>query len=82
MKFVDVGDDGPEGKIIDPAWEFDSVSVVMELDRGPTEWLRDDAPDEGIVGARGGCCRIRLRPDTPRPCSCSVMIGDLAADFS
>ena len=39
----------------------------------------DDSGEDGNVGVRaGGCCRIRRRPDTPKPCSCSGMIGDLA----
>lgn len=51
---------------------------VMELDRGPTEGFREDDSEEGMVGTRdGGCCRMRLSPDAPRPCSCSVMMGDL-----
>ena len=39
----------------------------------------DDSGEDGNVGIRGGgCCRIRRRPDTPSPCSCSGTIGDLA----
>ena len=76
MKFS-VGEEGPEGTAIDCVLEFDSVRVI-EADRGPTDALREEDSDEGMVGARGGgCCRIRLRPDAPSPCSCSVMTGDL-----
>ena len=76
MKFR-VGEEGPGVRAIDCLLEFDSVSVI-EADRGPTEALREEDSDEGIVGARGGgCCRIRLRPDAPSPWSCSVMTGDL-----
>ena len=44
-----------------------------EEDRGGscrpwTPWL------EGFLD---GCCRMRRKPDAPRPCSCSGMIGDL-----
>lgn len=38
---------------------------------------KDSSGDEGCVGFRqGGCCRIRRRPETPRPCSCSGITGD------
>jgi hypothetical protein len=42
-----------------------------------TEGLREDAFELGRVGAREGgcCCRIRRRPESPKPCSWSV-IGD------
>ena len=34
--------------------------------------------EDGWVGARdGGFCRIRRRPEIPRPCSCSCTTGDL-----
>lgn len=54
--------------------------AVIEVDRDiPTEGLLDTGvEDEGRVGARmGGCCRIRRRPDMPRPWSWSVTMGDL-----
>lgn len=52
---------------------------VIDLDIGPTEAAREDEPDDGTVGFReAGCCRIRLNPEAPRPCSWSeAMIGDL-----
>ena len=41
--------------------------------------MNEDEGDGGSVGVRdGGCCRIRRKPDSPRPCSCSGMTGDLA----
>lgn len=42
-----------------------------------TEGLREDAFELGRVGAREGgcCCRMRRRPERPKPCSWSV-IGD------
>ena len=58
--------------------EFARESVVIEADRGPIEPLRDGGPEGGFAGTRArGCCRIRRRPDAPRPCSCSVRTGDL-----
>ena len=72
-----VGEEGPDGIIIDAVLEMGNVRFI-EPDRGPTDVFRDDDSDEGIVGARGGgSCRIRRRPDAPRPCSCSVMTEDL-----
>jgi hypothetical protein len=72
-----VGEEGPDGMSIDPVLELGNVRAI-EPDRGATEAFRDDDSDEGIVGARGGgCCRIRRRPEAPRPCSCSVTTGDL-----
>ncbi len=76
VKF-NVGDEGPEAIAIDAAREAGKERVI-EPDRAPTEGLRDDASEEGRVGARtGGCCRMRLSPDAPKPCSCSVMTGVL-----
>lgn len=76
MKFK-VGEEGPEGIAIDDIREFDNERVI-EPDLGPTEGAREDDSEGGSVGARaGGCCRIRLRPLTPKPCSWSVIIGDL-----
>jgi hypothetical protein len=47
--------------------------VVMEVERerATTEGLREEALEPGRVGFREGgcCCRIRWRPDSPRPCS-------------
>ena len=75
-----VGEDGPGAR--DPEREL-GKDEVMELDRGPTEWFREETSEEGVVGTReGGCCRIRLSPDAPRPCSCSVMIGDLREEHN
>lgn len=80
MKFK-VGEEGPEGIAIDDIREFDNERVI-EPDLGPTEGAREDDSEGGSVGARtGGCCRIRLRPLTPKPCSCSVIIGDLKEYF-
>lgn len=31
-----------------------------------------------LVLGRSGCCRMRRRPEAPRPCSCSGTMGDLA----
>lgn len=77
-----VGEDGPEVMARDADRVGGSVRVI-EPDRGPTEGLREEDPEEGNVGARGGgCCRIRRRPDAPRPCSCSVMTGDLIEELS
>lgn len=50
---------------------------VIELDRGVIDAFREDDSEEGMVGALGGCCRMRRRPEAPSPCSCSVMTGDL-----
>lgn len=78
------GEDGPEGMPIEDSREFDNVRV-MEPERGATnEALREDSVDSevGRVGARRGCCRIRRKPEAPRPCSCSVIIGDLEESLS
>lgn len=58
------------------------VFRVIDPVHGPEDAFREEDPEEGIVGALGGCCwRMRLRPEAPRPCSCSVMIGDLVEEF-
>ena len=52
--------------------------MVIEED---LEGGNDDSEGDGYVGVRdGGCCRIRRRPDTPSPCSCSGMRGDLCIE--
>jgi hypothetical protein len=70
-----VGEEGPEDMAIE-AVRLGKLSV-MEPDRGPTEGFREDEVEDGRVGARAGCCRIRRNPDAPSPCSCSAIIGDL-----
>lgn len=78
---LSVGEDGPEAIAIDAEREFGKDRVI-DPDRGPTEGFLEDDSEEGIVGTRdGGCCRIRLSPEAPRPCSCSVMIGDLGEEY-
>jgi hypothetical protein len=53
----------------------------VDRDKATTDGLREEAVELGIVGARdGGCCRIRRRPDRPRPCSWSAT-GDGLAHF-
>lgn len=80
MKFK-VGDEGPEAIATDAAREVGNDRVI-EPDRGPTEAFREEDSEGGSVGARdGGCCRILRRPEAPRPCSCSVMTGDLIDAF-
>lgn len=69
------GDEGPDIAVV--IRRSEGILKVIELDRGPTEWSREIASDAGMIGVRGCCCRILLRPDAPRPCSCSVMTGDL-----
>jgi len=72
-----VGEEGPEGMAIDAVRELGNVRVI-EPDRGPIEAFREEDSEEGSVGGRtGGNCRMRLRPEAPSPCSCSVMTGDL-----
>lgn len=47
--------------------------IEVERERVTTEGLREEALEFGMVGLReGGCCRIRRRPDSPRPCSWSA----------
>jgi hypothetical protein len=76
-----VGEEGPEGMAKDAVRAFGNVRLI-EPDRGPTEGFREEDSEEGMVGTlRGGCCRIRRRPDVPSPCSCSVMTGDLMEDL-
>lgn len=75
MKFR-VGDEGPELITTEGVRVVGSVRVMEPV--RPTEGLREEDPEEGKLGTRGGgCCRMRRRPDAPRPCSCSVMTGDL-----
>jgi hypothetical protein len=73
-----VGEAGPGDKAPEELFrELGSVRLI-ELERGATDVARDELAEGGRVGARGGgCCRIRRRPDAPRPCSCSVITGDL-----
>ena len=72
-----VGEDGPEGIAIEALREFGNDKVI-DPDRGPTEGFREEDSDDGRVATLdGGCCRIRLRPEAPKPCSCSVITGDL-----
>ena len=79
VKF-NVGEDGPEVMAKEGVRGVGSARVIEPV-RGPMEGLREDDPEEGNVGARGGgCCRIRRRPDAPSPCSCSVMTGDLGGE--
>ena len=67
-----------------PIWDkarVDKGPTVMEEDLGGRAY--GVVGEAGAVGARdgareAGCCRILRRPDIPRPCSCSGMIGDLA----
>lgn len=76
VKFKE-GDVGPGGMAIEVDRGF-GKERVMELDLGPIEGFRDDDPELGATGVLGsGCWRIRRRPEAPRPCSCSVIIGDL-----
>ena len=76
-----VGEEGPEEIAMEAPREFGKLSVI-DPDRGPTDAFLEDDSEEGTVGARrGGCCRIRLKPDAPSPCSCSVMTGDLIEQF-
>lgn len=53
--------------------------IEVERDIATTEGLREEAPELGNVGFREGgrCCLIRRRPESPKPWSCSFMIGDL-----
>jgi hypothetical protein len=76
-----VGEEGPEEIAMEAARELGKLSVI-DPGLGPTDAFREEDSEEGRVGARrGGCCRIRLSPEAPSPCSCSVMIGDLIEDL-
>jgi hypothetical protein len=71
-----VGEAGPGDKA--PDEPFREVVRLTEFDRGAMEPVLDELVESGSVGARGGgCCRILLKPEAPRPCSCSVMMADL-----
>lgn len=77
MKF-NVGEAGPGDKAPDEPFRELGVVRLTELDRGAIEPALDELVEIGSVGARGGgCCRILLKPEAPRPCSCSVMMADL-----
>jgi hypothetical protein len=77
---LSVGDDGPVDRPMELLRERGGSGRAIEVERGPTEPVREDASEDGMVGARTrGCCRIRLRPEAPRPCSWSVMTGDLGS---
>ena len=68
------GEDGPDAILaLEDTRELDSVRV-REPDLGPAEAFREEDSEEGTLGPRsGGCCRIRLNPEAPMPCSCSVI---------
>jgi hypothetical protein len=53
--------------------------IEVDRDKAATEGLREEARDPGSVGFLDGgrCCLIRRRPERPKPCSWSVMMGDL-----
>ena len=67
MKFI-VGDDGH----VDMApFELfrDSEGTVtfIDADRGPSDGAREELAEDIVVILGGGCWRIRLRPERPRP---------------
>ena len=70
-----IGDDGPEGMATEAARP--GKGRVIELDRALMDGAREELSEAGKTGTLGTCCRIRLRPEAPSPCSCSVTMGDL-----
>jgi hypothetical protein len=73
-----VGEAGPGDKAPEELFREPGSVRLIEFERGAIDAARDELVEGGRVGARGGgCCRIRRRPDAPRPCSCSVITGDL-----
>lgn len=73
-----VGEAGPGDKAPEEPFREPGKLRLIEFERGAIDVARDELAEAGRVGARvGGCCRIRRRPDAPRPCSCSVITGDL-----
>jgi len=60
-----VGEPGAEG-IAEGCLDWGGGSKFRDVDLDPPVPTRD-----------AGGWRIRRSPDTPRPCSCSVTIGDL-----
>jgi hypothetical protein len=73
-----VGEAGPGDKAPEELFRELGRVRFIEFERGATDPARDELVEGGRVGVRGGgCCRIRRRPDVPRPCSCSVITGDL-----
>ncbi len=68
-----LGDAGPAEKEESGAGAVTLALNDVERERVTTEGLRDEALEFGMVGLReGGCCRMRRRPESPRPCSWSV----------
>ena len=69
-----LGDPGPLERGIVPVWESTAVKEGVR-ERATTDGLREDALEPGRVGFRDGgcCCRMRWRPERPRPCSWSVI---------
>ena len=58
---------------------MDGNERIMDDDRG-IGWVLatgEESRDEALAVRARGCWRIRRRPDAPRPCSCSAMMGDL-----
>lgn len=50
--------------------------MVIDIDGDLVGEAKASSGDEGSVVVRqGGCCRIRRKPETPRPCSSSGIMG-------
>lgn len=69
VKFI-VGEDGA----VDMApyelfRDSECVVVIIGAVRGPTEGAREELAEDIVATRDGGCWRIRLRPEAPRPCS-------------
>ena len=65
-----IGEGGAEGP--EPEGRLEDGGVICSDD------ARCEArPEPGSLGA--GCWRIRRRPEAPRPCSCSGLMGDLGS---
>lgn len=77
VKFI-VGEDGA----VDMApyelfRDSECDAVIIGAVRGPTEGAREELAEDMVATREGGCWRIRLRPEAPRPCSWSVIMEDL-----
>lgn len=61
------GEELAAGGSVPVGWRVGGRDTAMEAER-------ELAALEGLVV---GCCRMRRRPEAPKPCSCSGMMGDL-----
>ena len=59
--------------------ELGAVGTEVEgcLEAGGVGLMFSEAARWAETPREPGCCRMRRRPEAPRPCSCSVTMGEL-----